>query len=1127
MSNKVFLSFVWALVMTLGCWAADIPPASVHVYANGAIELADQGAGVTGLHPTWGSEEHRAKTLCLYKTGTPGEWHNFEFTVRAVEEVSMRLTLRGESLTIDGQKQPFVIYYDDVCIDGKPVKNGDFEAGMPDKSQGYLCQDPAIVSSGKACGAAWANSTITFPIGRRQAGEKVNIRLRFMPGGSVDILDNMFPLDLRAAANMGYSDPVAFDGKGGWSDQGPDKDFADFDTRRRDFGGVAFDLIDPQLNGGKAILTFDSEHAATGLKTAELTPKNDKTEGKYLYLLHASAWTPADAALGAILVHYANGKEQTIEVRSGRDLVDWQNFSGAPNGKLVYRRNLPCPGSLSLSRFELTGQSPVKGMTVTGSGNSVWMLLGATVTNQNVILLQADFIPGKEWKKADFAAREIVPGSALDLTALHHTPAGLFGKVVISNGRFEFEQRPGVQARFHSYQGRILDQLFDKWQKTLTFEDVKLAKQRAVTLAGAMARQGYNAQRDMEYMTILSHGADEDCTFRPEKLEVYDFLSAELQKNGIYTLLCLGSERMGYVDYHAAWHQRAGRKLPLLLGDPVWRARWKKCAETILNHVNPYTGVALKDSPALIGVELFNEETMEIMRTGQLRSCPEPYLGMLRQSYRDDLAATYGDIGALNRVWGTQYSSFADIDVPGKTADITPDWTRFVNHRMLAAQTWGISTLRELGYRGPVTNNNFNASLDLAAVRAEGVDFTTFNTYFAHPDAQGNVMQNSSIGDGLYHIALLADVKLRNRPMFVTEYNFSMPNPYVHENGVTMSAYAALQGYDGLSAHEGAVWIASGFSRDQYINAFDIGLSPVARAAEFMTSCFFLRGDVAKSPSEISYLVSREVLDSGVMGRFAISRPMLRLSLIIGAGMEIEGLRNAGKFPAVPPAAAVLRPSGFSDFQVSEFFARQLDSEDKTFDPAKTVEEWRRLGILPAGNRTDVAKGIYESVTGEFLFRLDGMARVITPRSEAVVLKANQSESLKVLEVKRTSVPAAVGLFAVDGNVLTESGRMVLIYSTEMVPEGMVLSPNRNVIKQKGNLSALLLTGKLSASFALAAERQYELYALSVNGQRRERIDLTNINGKWELSLDTATLSNGPTVFFELVAPGNSANNIK
>jgi len=187
MSNKVCLPFVWMLVMTLGCWAADIPPASVHVYANGAIELADKGDGVTGLHPTWGSQDHRPKTLCLYKNVAAGEWRDFEFTVAAKEDVSMRLVLRGETRTIDGQKRQFIVYYDDVCIDGKPATNGDFEAGLPDKSQGVCCTDPAVVNSGKACGAAWADSAITFPLGRRQAGEKVNIRLRFLPGGMVDM----------------------------------------------------------------------------------------------------------------------------------------------------------------------------------------------------------------------------------------------------------------------------------------------------------------------------------------------------------------------------------------------------------------------------------------------------------------------------------------------------------------------------------------------------------------------------------------------------------------------------------------------------------------------------------------------------------------------------------------------------------------------------------------------------------------------------------------------------------------------------------------------------------------------------------------------------------------------------
>ncbi len=187
MSNKVFLSFVWALVMTLGCWAADIPPASVHVYANGAIELTDKGDGVTGLHPTWGSEEHRPKTLCLYKNATGGEWQDFEFVVTAKEDVSMRLVLRGETRTVDGQKRQFMVYYDDVSIDEKPATNGDFEAGLPDKSQGTRCTDPAVVSSGKVCGAAWADSAITFPLGRHQAGEEVKIRFRFLSGGMVDI----------------------------------------------------------------------------------------------------------------------------------------------------------------------------------------------------------------------------------------------------------------------------------------------------------------------------------------------------------------------------------------------------------------------------------------------------------------------------------------------------------------------------------------------------------------------------------------------------------------------------------------------------------------------------------------------------------------------------------------------------------------------------------------------------------------------------------------------------------------------------------------------------------------------------------------------------------------------------
>jgi hypothetical protein len=42
------------------------------------------------------------------------------------------------------------------------------------------------------------------------------------------------------------------------------------------------------------------------------------------------------------------------------------------------------------------------------------------------------------------------------------------------------------------------------------------------------------------------------------------------------------------------------------------------------------------------------------------------------------------------------------------------------------------------------------------------------------------------------------------------------------------------------------------------------------------------------------------------------------------------------------------------------------------------------------------------------------------------------------------------------------------------------------------------------------------LYALALNGERRERLPLTCENGRLKIHLDTATLKQGPTSFFEL-----------
>eukprot|EP00831_Metopus_contortus_P043697 TRINITY_DN3506_c0_g2_i1.p1 TRINITY_DN3506_c0_g2~~TRINITY_DN3506_c0_g2_i1.p1 ORF type:complete len:600 (+),score=65.06 TRINITY_DN3506_c0_g2_i1:1529-3328(+) len=521
------------------------------------------------------------------------------------------------------------------------------------------------------------------------------------------------------------------------------------------------------------------------------------------------------------------------------------------------------------------------------------------------------------------------------------------------------------------------------------------------------------------------------------------------------------------------------------------------------------------------GIEFFNEQTIEILRTERLRTYPEPYRGMLYARWRGYLKKNYHDrIDDLNKNWKMHYQTFQDIDLPGTAAQCNLDWSKFLTSLFLECQQWCIKTLREIGYRGPISNINLGSSMNLASVRAEGVDFTTYNTYFAHPtDGWSEIEQSSSIQSGLWHITVLSGVKLRGRPMFVTEYNYGMPNPYGHESGVTMPAFAAFQSYGGLSIHENAVGIKSGFSRPgkEQISAFNVALSPINRANEFMSACFFKRGDVSPAPVEIAYLINREVREKDNLGKFCLSRSMLRLSLIFGAGIEVTDTENKAVSPIRQKALASLFPSGYSDFMVSDFFVKNVDENDKSFDLQKTIETYRAQGFIPKENKTDIKSGIFQSVTGEFMLSLSGMAKVITPYSEAISLMSDHAEKLLVLKVERTSIPAAVGIFSMDGNKLANSKQMILIYSTEMMPEGMELSPSRSRIIKKGCDKALLRTGKLRASLNLPTDRTYELYALSVNGIRRERIPMSVQNGRWEIAIDTSCLENGPTTFFEIM----------
>lgn len=70
---------------------------------------------------------------------------------------------------------------------------------------------------------------------------------------------------------MGFADPVAGDGKGGWSDQGPDNDAHNFKWRSpATFANVPFAVIDPAKNNGRSVLTMRATNFPAGLEEAEI-----------------------------------------------------------------------------------------------------------------------------------------------------------------------------------------------------------------------------------------------------------------------------------------------------------------------------------------------------------------------------------------------------------------------------------------------------------------------------------------------------------------------------------------------------------------------------------------------------------------------------------------------------------------------------------------------------------------------------------------------------------------------------------------------------------------------------------------------------------------------------------------
>jgi len=238
-----------------------------------------------------------------------------------------------------------------------------------------------------------------------------------------------------------------------------------------------------------------------------------------------------------------------------------------------------------------------------------------------------------------FPARGIsAPTGLVDLSALNDAPAGAQGFVRASGGHFV----DGRAARIRFFGVDCT--------ATACFPTHDVASRAAEHLK----RLGVNVVR-LHFMDkgtapigLLLQKSEE---LDPKQLDRLDFFVAELAKNGIYVNINLHvARRYPGLDGPAAQRFEMGKMLDRFY--PPFLASQEVYARALLTHQNPYTGHAYLAEPAVLCVEMNNENTALPFWAGNLDELPEPYGAELRRQWNVWLRARYKTTARLRAAWG-------------------------------------------------------------------------------------------------------------------------------------------------------------------------------------------------------------------------------------------------------------------------------------------------------------------------------------------------------------------------------------------------------------------------------------------------------------------------------------------
>ena len=496
----------------------------------------------------------------------------------------------------------------------------------------------------------------------------------------------------------------------------------------------------------------------------------------------------------------------------------------------------------------------------------------------------------------------------LNYSHLLDAPAGKHGFVETRKGHLYFED--GTRARFLGFNVAARSNTPDHETAEKMAERFASMGVNIIRLHAADAPVGEEpgSWSSCKEAPLLDYASGTSRKFNPEGLDRFDYFAAKLKEKGIYLHIDLIVARE---FQEADGLEYPGKGPSCMKRYYMYNERMiqlqKEYARELLCHVNPYTGLALIDDPAVVTIQINNEDTViKGNMGGDAGEEMKPYREEVQKRFNEFLLMKYYTRERLKEAWthdgccalgeeedpaqgtvrGIEGSFYQPVNDPQSQWDAAEGPARYADF-----MEFGIYMNRKfyqgmkdyihsLGAKVPIVTSNLIAGAADVYGHTDG-DLMENNCYFNHPllPVQGNtylvagpaeyvsanpLTMQKGIGSMATTLLSLGSVAVVNgKPFMLSEWNEYGLHPFHSTAFVQTVAYACLNDWDGLilyNHHTSEKWDDQ--PADEILNVFDAYNDPAVVCQWGFMASVFLKGLVSVAEHCVDVVYTQNDLKS-------------------------------------------------------------------------------------------------------------------------------------------------------------------------------------------------------------------------------------------------------------------------